>query len=176
MEKHCEPLLFFRDSVGEADSACGTDQPTEMAADTLRAHNAGPTRGVIEKDGLMAAVAARYLATPATHTLFVVYFRIDKGLAVQVGRLHKRRQLFSHQVGHARHSPLGHIVLKAQHEVVNDAISILHHSRAYLHIVAAQLDEFKRVPPRLDTTYAAQFHRFAVGAPDGGVLGHIQWV
>ena len=129
-----------------------------MAAYTLRAHNAGPTRGVIEKDGLMAAVAARNLATSATYTQVMIYFRIDEGLAVQVGRLHKRRQLFSHQVGHARHSPLGHIVLQAEHEVVNDAISILHHSRAYLHIAAAQLDELKRIPPRLDTTYAAQLH------------------
>ena len=60
-------------------------------------------------------------------------------------------------------------MLKTQLQVIDDAITVLHHSGAHLQVAAAQLDELKRVSPGLNAADTAQFQ-----VVHHGVLGHLE--
>ena len=51
-----------------------------------------------------------------------------------------------------------HVMLHAQHKVIDDAVAVLHHGGTHLHVAATQLNELQSIVPSLYTAEAAQFH------------------
>ena len=149
--------FFLHDTLCQTDGACWTDQTTEVAAHTLGAYEMGLTGRMIEDDGLMSTVAARYLTASATYAQLLVELWIDDGVTIQMVGLQELRQLLAYEVLQLADTAFGHIALQTQDEVVDDAITILHCGRAHLYVVAAQLDKLQCVAPRLDTANATQF-------------------
>ena len=128
-----------------------------MTADAFGTHQTGSAGLLIEDDGLMTAVAARHLAAATADTQFLVELRINDGVAVQMVGVQELLQPFAHEFTEPGDTALGHIALQTEYEVVDDAIAILHHSRTYLHVATAQLDEFQGIAPRLNATNTTQF-------------------
>ena len=64
------------------------------------------------------------------------------------------RQQLPYQVFQFLYALLGHIVLQAGDEVVDNAVAELHHGRANLYVAAAKLDEFQSVSPGLNAAHA----------------------
>ena len=117
---------------------------------------------MIKDDGLMTTVVARHLTAPATDTQFFVKLGIDDGVAIQMVRFLEFRHLFTHEVLQFADTALGHIALKAQDKVIDDAIAILHDGSTYLHVATAQLDKLHGIAPCLDTANATQLYIFFI--------------
>jgi hypothetical protein len=49
-------------------------------------------------------------------------------------------------------------MLQAEDEIIDDAVTVLHNSRANLHIAAAKANKIQGVTPCLDTPYTAYIH------------------
>ena len=131
-----------------------------MTTHTLGAYDARLTGGGVEDDGLMTTIATGGLTTSAAHTNLTIDLGIDDGLTVEVGGHYEGIDSLANQVGKMTDTPLDHIALKTQFQVVDDAIAILHDSGAHLDIAAAQLDELQGVAPRLDAANAAELDAF----------------
>ena len=149
-------LLF--NAFGDADGTCRTDETAEVTAYTLGAYQAGTTRFSVEDDGLMTSVVARYLTAATTDALLLVKLRIDDGVTIQMVGIQELLQPLAHQFVQRRDVTLSHIALQTQYEVVDDAITILHHSGAHLHVTAAQLDEFQGVAPCLNAADSTELN------------------
>ena len=108
-----------------------------MASDALGADDTRLAGVGIETDSLMTAIPAGDIASPAAHALLAVNLRIDDGLAVKVGGGDEIRQFFAYDFCQLGDATLGEIMLKAEDEVVDDAVAVLHHSGAHLHVAAA---------------------------------------
>ena len=91
------PLLFLCNSFGYADSTGRTDETTEVTANALGTYQTGTTGLMIEDDGLMSTIAARYLTAAATDTQFLVELRIDDGVAVQTVGMQELLHTFANQ-------------------------------------------------------------------------------
>ena len=144
------------DAFRDADSTGGADEAAQVAAHTLGAHEMG-LAVIAEGDGLVSTVHTRNIA-PATADAFVgVEDGEDYSIAVQVVGRNKAGKPLSHQGGEFGNASASHVVLKTQLQVIDDAITVLHHSGAHLQVAAAQLDELKRVLPGLNATDTAQF-------------------
>ena len=70
-----------------------------MAAYALGANDTRQAGGGVEADGLVASIHARDVAAPAPDALLAVDFRIDDGIAVEVGRQIELGQEFADQIG-----------------------------------------------------------------------------
>ena len=127
-----------------------------MAAHALGAHEVG-LAVVAEGDGLVAAVHTGDVAPAAADALVAVEDGEDYSIAVQVVGRNKVGQLLAHERRQLGDATAGHVVLKTQLEVIDDAIAVLHHGGAYLQVAAAQLDKLKRVSPGLNAADTAQF-------------------
>ena len=95
---HFLPPFFFRNTIGERDGTCGTDEAAEVATHALCSNETGLARLTVEDNGLMTAIATGNLTTATTHTFLAVNLGIDNGIAVKVGGLHKRGQQLTNQV------------------------------------------------------------------------------
>ena len=100
-----------------------------MTAHTFCAHQLGTARLVVEDDGLMSAVVARYLTATATETLLLVELGIDDGGAVQIVWVEELRYLLAHQCLQVADAALGHIAPESEDKVFDDAITVLHEDR-----------------------------------------------
>ena len=89
-----------------------------------------------EGDGLVPAVPAGNVAAAATDAGVPVNDREHDRRAVQVRGADKIGKLFAYQILHAGNAPGGHIVLQSVDQVVNNPVAVLHHGRAYLHVLA----------------------------------------
>ena len=125
--------FFLPDALCQANGSCWADQTTEVAAYTLGAYETGLTGLMVEDDGLMSAVAARYLTASATYAQLLVELRIDDGIAIQMVGLQELRQLLAYEVLQLADTAFGHIALQTQDEVVDDAITILHRGQQKMH-------------------------------------------
>ena len=126
-----------------------------MTAHTFCAHQLGTARLVVEDDGLMSAVVARYLTASATETLLLVELGIDDGGAVQIVWVEELRYLLAYQCLQVADAALGHIATESEDKVFDDTITILHDSGTNLYVAAAELDKFQRIAPCFNTTDAA---------------------
>ena len=111
---------------------------------------------MVEDNGLMATIATRYLAAATADTQLFIELWINNGVAVQMIRILELLQPLAHQLLQLCDAALGHIALQTQYEVVDDALAILHHGSAYLHVAATLLNELQGVAPRLDAADTAQ--------------------
>ena len=128
-----------------------------MAAHALLADDVWLPFCQVEADGLVSAVVARNVASAATHAFLSVNLWQHHRLSVELRRLDKRRQLLAHKVLQMLDATLSHVCRHAHKQVVDDAVAILHDSRADLYVAAAYLDILQSIPPRLNATDAAQF-------------------
>ena len=156
MHPYINLFHFLLNSFGDADGTGRTDEAAEVTADALGAYQTGTAGLFVEDDGLMAAIATRYLTAPATNTQISVNLRIDNGVAIKMVWIQELLQALAHQCLQLRDAALGHITLHTQYEVVDDAIAVLHDGSAHLHVAATQLDELQGVTPRLNAADAAQ--------------------
>ena len=147
----------MRHAFALADGTGRTYQPTQMAAHAAGAYQTRATGGVIKDDGLMPAIVARYLASTTAHTQLLVKLGVNDGIAIKRVGVHKQRQRFAHQRCQLLQSALGQIAAQAQHQVVDNAIAILHYGGAHLHVAAAQLDELQSITPCFNAANAAPF-------------------
>ena len=108
-----------------------------MTAYALGANETGKAGVVVEDDGLMTTVAARYFATSAADAQLLVELRVDNGVTIQMVRIQELRLQLTHQLLQVTDATLGHITLQAEDEVVDDAVAILHDGGAYLYVAAA---------------------------------------
>ena len=127
-----------------------------MTADAFGTDKSGLARLLIKDNSLMTTVVARQLAASATHTQFLIELRIDDGITVQIVRFQELLQTLTYEVVELGDAALRHIASQAEYEVVDDAVSVLHHSGTHLYVVAPQLDELQGVAPHLDAANAAQ--------------------
>ena len=139
-----------------------------MAADALVAHEVR-LAVVAEGDGLMAAIHAGDIAPTAADALLAVEDGEDYSIAVKVVGRNKAGKPLTHQGRELGDASARHVMLKAHDEVINDAITVLHHGSTYLQVAAAQLDELKRVSPGFNAADTAQFQ-----VVHHGVLGHLE--
>ena len=151
------PPIFLLNSFGHADGTGRTDETAKVTADALGAHQTGATGFVVKYDGLMAAIATGYLTAATTDAQLLVELRIDDGVTVQMAGIQELLQPLAHEFAQLRNTTLGHKALQAKDEVIDDAVAVLHHGGAHLHVAAAQLDELQGVAPRLNAANAAQF-------------------
>ena len=149
-------VFALGDALRDADGAGGADEAAQVAADALGAHEVG-LAVVAEGDGLVTTVHAGNVAPAAADALLAVKDGVDNGVAVQVVGRNKAGKPFTHQGGEFGDASARHIVLKTQLEVIDNAITVLHHGGAHLQVAATQLDELKRVLPGLNATDTAQF-------------------
>ena len=77
-------FVLLLNSFGDADGTCRTDETAEVTAYALSAYQTGASGLMVEDDGLMTTVAARYLAAATTDTQFLVELRVDDGITVQM--------------------------------------------------------------------------------------------
>ena len=111
-----------------------------------------------ERDSLVSAVLAGDKATSATDTFLAVNLGEDHRLAVEVVRKNNIRKLFAYEFLQFRYSAFRHIVLQAEDQVIDDAVTVLHDGGADLHIAATELDELQRIAPGLDAAYTTYIH------------------
>ncbi len=156
-----------------ADGAGGADEPAEMATNAFLTDDTG-LAVVSERNRLVTTIHTGYIAASAADTLLTVDLGEDHRIAVEIRRQHDILQLFAHEFLELRNTPLGHIMLQAEAEVVDDAVAVLHDGGAYLDVTATELDELQRVAPGLDTTYTADIHMLLdTGTADHGVTRHL---
>ena len=129
-----------------------------MTADALGADNLRLARFGVESNGLMAAILTRDITPTAADAAFMVYLREHFGVAVEVRRQYKVGQLLGHKIVQMADSPLFHVGLQAQYEVIDDAVAVLHDGGTHLNIAASQLDELQRVAPSLNAPDATVLH------------------
>ena len=79
-------ILSLSDAFGEADSTSWTDEAAEVTAHTLSADDMRFTRGSVEGNRLMSAIAARQLTTATAYTPLTVDLGIDERGAVKITR------------------------------------------------------------------------------------------
>ena len=96
-------LFVFRDAFCAGDGAGGAHQAAQMAAHAFLAVDVWQA-GLVDGDGLVAAVLARDKAAAATYALLAINHRKHHCRAVEVGRTHKRGQLLAHEVLHTGHA------------------------------------------------------------------------
>lgn len=130
-----------------------------MAPHTLASHDTRPSCDAIEGDGLMTAILTRHIATSTAYTLVSINLGIDYRLTIELRWWHKVGKFFADDFFKMADTPLAEIMLKSQYEVVDDAVAILHNRRTHLHITATQLDEIKRIAPRLYSAYSTEMYR-----------------
>ena len=133
-----------------------------MAAHALCADDVRLPFCQVEGDCLMSAVVARDVASAATHAFLSVNLWQHHRVSVELRRLDERRQLLADKVLDGQRPAcfertFRKISLHAHKQVVDDAVAVLHDSRADLHVATAYLYVLQRVPPRLNATDAAQF-------------------
>ena len=146
-----------------------------MAANATLSIEMRLTQVDIEGDGLMAAVLTRGIAAAAADAFLTVEGGIHDSVAVKVSGGVEIRQLLAYQIRQVLDAAFSHIVLQPQHEVIDDAVTVLHHGSAHLHVAAAQLDELQGVAPCLDATDATQLNAFAiVGGDENGIFRHLE--
>ena len=90
-----------------------------------------------EGNGLVAAVPAGNVAAAAADAGVAVDDRVNDRRAVQVRGADKIRKLFTHQVLHVGNAAGSHVVLQSVDEIVDNAVTVLHHRCAHLHVLAA---------------------------------------
>ena len=90
--------ILFGDAFRRADGTRGTDETTEMTANTTRANKVRLTQVTIESDGLMAAVLTGSVAATAADAFLSVEGGIHDGVSVEVGGGIEIRQLLAHQL------------------------------------------------------------------------------
>ena len=159
------PVLLLY-SLRRTDSPSGTDETAEVAADALRADNSWLTAVSVERDGLVATILTRDVAAAAANTAVTVNLRINNCIAVQVGGGYEVWQFLADQSFNRSETTLGHIVLQAKYQVVDDAVAILHDGGTHLYITASHLDKLQSVAPRLDASDAAQLDSLSVRTHD----------
>ena len=108
----------------------------------------------------MPSVRTGDIASSATDTFIPVDLRIYHRLAIQIMRQDEILQLLAYQFLQFGYSPLLHIILQTENQIIDDPIAILHDRRTYLYIAAAELDKLQRVAPGLNTAYTADIHMF----------------
>ena len=128
-----------------------------MAAHALLADDVRLPFCQVEADGLVSAVVARNVASAATHAFLSVNLWQHHRVSVELRGLDERRQLLAHKVLQMLDASLSHVCRHAHKQVVDDAVAILHDSRADLYVAAAYLDILQSIPPCLNATDAAQF-------------------
>ena len=127
-----------------------------MAAHALLADDVWLPFCQVEADGLVSAVVARDVAAAAAHAFLSVNLWQHHRVSVELRGLDERRQLLADKVLKMLDATLSHVCRHAHKQVVDDAVAILHDSRADLYVAAAYLDILQSVPPRLNATDAAQ--------------------
>ena len=142
-------VFAFGDAFRDADGTSGADEAAQVATHALVAHEVR-LAVVAEGDGLMAAVHTGNIASATADAALTIEDGEDHGVAVQIVGFREIRQLLTHQGRELSDASAGHIVLKAQLEVIDDAVAILHHGSAHLQVAATQLNELDRVLPSLD--------------------------
>ena len=80
-----------------------------MEVHTLGADDTGLASGQVEVDGLVTAVHARHVTAAATDTLVAVNLRIYNRVAIQVVRIRKRWQRFTHNLMEFADATLGQL-------------------------------------------------------------------
>lgn len=146
------------DALGLPDGTSRAHETTQMASHAFVPVDTGAAGDDVEFNGLMAAIHARGVTTAAADAGVAVNHRIDHRLTVQLVGGHKVGQLLANKLVERGHPMRCHVVLHAQHQVVDDAIAILHDRCAHLYVAAAQHDELQRIVPGLNASYAAELH------------------
>ena len=144
-----------------------------MASDTFLADD---TRFAVslEADGLVSTVLAGDITPSAADTFVTVNLGEDHGLAVEVGWHDDILELFADEFLEFDDAAFCHIVLQAEDEVVDDAVTVLHDSGADLNVTATELDKFQCVAPSLDASYTAYIHvLFDACFVENRIAGHL---
>ena len=130
-------LLFsLHNTLGNADGTRGANEAAEVTADALGSNDAGLADVRVERDSLMTTIHAGHVATSAPDAHVAVNLRIDDGIAIQAVGVQELRQLLTHQLLQLRDAALGHVALKPEDEVVDNAVAILHDGGTHLYVAA----------------------------------------
>ena len=73
----------MRHAFALADGTGRTYQAAQMAAHATTTHQARLAGFVIKDDGLMTAIAARYLASATAHAQFLIKLRVNNSVAIK---------------------------------------------------------------------------------------------
>ena len=111
---------------------------------------------VIESDGLMTTILTRDVTTATADAFLTVEQRENHRLTVKIGRQHKRWKQLTDKVFKMLNTSFCHVGLHAHHQIVDDAVALLHHSGTNLHVAAAHLDELQGVVPRFNAADATE--------------------
>ena len=115
----------------------------------------------VKDDSLMTAVLTRDMAAAATDALLMVDLGIDDGIPVEVGGVLEIGQLLTHKVFQMLYAAFCHVSLHAQHQVIYNAIAILHDGCTDLHVAATKLDKLQSVSPGLDSSDTTVLYFFS---------------
>jgi len=169
----CQLYLFFRHPFSHSDGSGRAYKAAQMASDAFLSDDAR-FAVLVERDSLVSAVLAGDIAPSASDTFVSVNLGEDHRVAVQVTRQDDILQLLAHQFLQLHDAAFLHIVLQTEDEVINDAVTVLHHSGAYLYVTTAKLDELQRVAPCLNAADTADVHMFLdAGFVQYRVAGHL---
>ena len=113
-------------------------------------------------DALVRAVPAGDVAELAADAQRLVDPRDDLVVQVQVLPLRHLRQALAAKIVERCKSLLVHPVGEAVDHLLDDAVAVVHHRRAYLHRAAAQQQKLRRILPVADAADAGEGNRRAI--------------
>ena len=140
-----------------------------MTADALSADDTRLAGVTVEDNGLMSTIATRHLAASATDAALAIYLGVDDGIAIELAGLCEHGNPLADEVNKVVNAPFRHVAAKAENEVIDDAVAVLHDGGTHLYVTASELDELQCVAPCLNATNATE-----VGTAEDIDLRHLK--